>query len=497
MSKETDPVRPASVAAWAETLNVAVTPEERQSFAELLSLGPPLETETPSPPPQDRFDVTFDPGPDVDPLNAFVSRFELGGDEGPLAGVTVALKDNIAVGGVPMTAGSRAFTDVVPSVDAAVTERVLAAGATITGKANQDEFAYSSTGESSGFGPTKNPIDGSRVPGGSSSGSAAAVGAGAVDAALGSDTGGSVRIPAALCGVVGFKPSWGVVPRVGFLELAYPFDTIGPLARDVVTVARVMDAIAGPDDRDPSSMRAARLEDRGFATAATDPGALADCTFGVPDAYYDDTLDAGVRQLLDRRLDELEANGATLTAVSVPSLDDCREVLGVAVTLELAFTFLARGVPVRRHEAVDPALQTALAHALAERGDELGSFLRRKAIEGYARFVDSDGEAYVRTRTATRAITNGYEAVFERCDALVTPTVPVVAPELGRWTPEGGLNPALARATRPANLYGGPALSIPAGTVDGLPVGLQVQAAPYDDVRTVEFGAAIEQVFDR
>jgi len=483
------------IAALAETLNVSVSPAERQSFADLLSVGPTPDAGVLPSPPRDRFDVTFDPGPDTDPLNAFISRFELAENgTGPLNGLAVVLKDNIAVAGVPMTAGSQAFTDVVPSVDAAVTERLVAAGAIIKGKANQDEFAYSSTGESSGFGPTKNPSDESRVPGGSSSGSAAAVGSGAVDAALGSDTGGSVRIPAALCGVVGFKPSWGVVPRVGFLELAYPFDTIGPFARDVATTARVMDAIVGPDDRDPSSMRAARLDGRGFTTAATDPALLAGCTFGIPDAYYDDTLDLGVRRLLDRRLDEIEAQEATLEPVSVPSLDDCRRVLGIGVTLELAFTFLAQGVPIRRHEAVDPALQIALARAFTQRGDELGSFVRRKAIEGYARLVDSCGEVYVRARFSTRAIAKAYDKVFEDFDALLTPTVPVLAPELGRWTSEAGLDPALARATCPANLYGGPALSVPAGTVDGLPVGLQVQGAPYDDIRVIELGAAIERV---
>jgi amidase/aspartyl-tRNA(Asn)/glutamyl-tRNA(Gln) amidotransferase subunit A len=490
---------PERVAAVADLLGVGVTPAERAAFSTRIRSSLPLDDLAGAVAPDDPRETRvtafdFDPGTGSDPLNAFVSTFSLadGPSAGSLSDLTLALKDNIAVAGVPLTCGSRAFADLVPSKDAAVTERLLAAATSLVGKTNQDELAYSSTGESSAFGPTRNPVDETLVPGGSSSGSAAAVGAGTVDAALGSDTGGSVRIPAALCGVVGFKPSWGVVPRTGFVDLAYTLDTIGPLARDVTTAARVMDVIAGPETQDPSSTRADRVDGRGFAASVRDPRPLTSLTLGVPEAFFDETLSDSVRTVVDGRLADLADAGATLDPVSVPSLDDCRRVLGTIVTTELAASLLLRGVPVGRPGGVDPAFRTRVAAAFRANGEQLGPFVRRKAIEGYASYVDTGGEMYVRARAATERLRAAYDPLFEAYDALVTPTVPVSAPALGEWTPSSGLNPALARATRPANLLGGAALSVPAGRAGNCPVGLQFMTAPYEDTTAFEVGRRFE-----
>jgi len=208
--------------------------------------------------------VTVNPGANTDPHNAFTSTFRVDGGTGQLGDLAVAVKDNISVGGEPMSCGLGVFADAVPASDAVVVTLLLAAGATLTGKANMDELAYGPTGETNAFGTVGNPAAPGRVSGGSSAGSAAAGAGGHVDAALGTDTGGSVRIPASFCDIVGFKPTWGMVPTDGVLELSYTLDYVGTLARDIQTVARLASTIAD----DPTT--ADLVADRVFDTAVTD-----------------------------------------------------------------------------------------------------------------------------------------------------------------------------------------------------------------------------------
>lgn len=449
-------------------------------------------------------DVVFDPGPDADPLNAFVSRFTLSADEpavadGPdLADLSVGVKDNVAIGGVPTTCGSRVFQSAVPGRHATVVDRLVAAGATITGKTNMDELAYGPTSETSGFGPVRNPVDDGHVAGGSSSGSAAAVGDDTVDAALGTDTGGSVRIPASFCGVVGFKPSWGMVPRTGVVELSFSLDHVGPIARDVTTATRVFDAIAGVDPADPSSERARRLE--GTATdAVAAPPSLDDVTLGLPEELFGAHVDDDVRAVVDESVAALEAAGVTTESVSVPRVTDSVAVWNAITNVEFASTLRADMGPIRRRGGVDPVWQENAAAALHAHVDRLGPVAVRKAILG-AYLRTNRPQTYITARVARSRLAAQFDDVLAGCDALVAPTMPVTAPELGEWTAErystGGsdYDVPLAFNTRPADLADLPALSLPCGRTGRLPVGLQLVGERYADHALLALGRAVESV---
>jgi len=437
--------------------------------------------------------VTLLPGADDDPLNAFVSRFAPPStDGGPLDGLDVGIKDNTAVAGVPMTCGSRVFESAIPARHATVVRRLIDAGAAVVGKTNMDELAYGPTSETSAFGPVANPADADHVAGGSSSGSAAAVASGTLDAALGSDTGGSVRIPAAFCGVVGFKPSWGMVPRVGVVELAYTLDHVGPLAPDVETAALVFDAIAGPDPGDPASERARRL-DGTAAEAAAEPPAVGDLSVGLPAELFADHVDAAVADRVRAVADGLASAGATVEEVRLPTVPDLVPAWNAITNVEFADTLRSRMVPVRRRAALDPAWQDAAAGALAERADDFGPVVRRKAVVG-AHLLDRGGRDYVRARAVADRLAGEFAAALSGRDVLLAPTTPTTAPATGRWAAgsysatDEGYDVPLAFNTRPADVAGVPAVSLPAGSADRLPVGLQL-IGPRDADHAL-FGAA-------
>jgi amidase/aspartyl-tRNA(Asn)/glutamyl-tRNA(Gln) amidotransferase subunit A len=439
--------------------------------------------------------VTLDPGPDADPLNAFLATFdppEPGA--GPLDGLEVAVKDNTAVAGVPMTCGSRVFESAVPGRHATVVRRLIEAGAAVVGKTNMDELAYGPTGETSAFGPVANPADREHVAGGSSSGSAAAVAAGEVDAALGSDTGGSVRIPASFCGAVGVKPSWGLVPRTGVVELAYTLDHVGPIARDVRTAAELLDAISGPDPGDPSSGDADRPEGTAVCAVA-DPPSPGELSVGLPEELFAETEPA-VEEQVRGVIADLEAAGATVEPVSVPTVSDAVHVWNAVTNVEFADTLRSGLVPVRRRVALDPTWQDAAAGALAARAGEFGPVVRRKALVGAA-LLERDGRAYVRARTLCDRLAREFAAALEGRDALLAPTMPVTAPELGAWAAgsySSGPDVPLAYNTRPADLAGIPAVSVPAGDLEGLPVGLQAVGARHDDHALLGVARALERL---
>ena len=252
-----------------------------------------------------------------------------GADSGPLAGRTVAVKDNISTDGVPTTCGSEMLAEYEPPYDATVVERLLEAGATIPGKTNMDEFGMGTTTETSAFGPTENPAAPDHVPGGSSGGSAAVVAAGDADLALGTDTGGSVRCPAAFCGVVGIKPTYGLVSRYGLIAYANSLEQIGPIAPTVEEAAELLEVIAGPDERD-ATVRDAREHGSGYDYAAAADGDVDGLDVGVPTELLDGA-DEGVVEAFWDAVEELEAAGASYHEVSLPSLEHAvepREVRG-------------------------------------------------------------------------------------------------------------------------------------------------------------------------
>ncbi len=448
-------------------------------------------------------DVVRDPGPDRDPHNAYVTAFEAvspdAGDD--LADLRVAVKDNLAVAGVPMTCGSQALAAAVPAENAAVVDRLLDAGATLTGKTNMDEMAYGPTSETSGFGPVTNPNDVDRVAGGSSSGSAAIVAAGEVDAALGSDTGGSVRIPASFCGVVGFKPTWGVVPRTGFVDLAYTLDHVGPLARDVETAARIFDVIAGSDPRDPSSAVAESIDIGRTAAALSDVPAVGNLSLGVPEELVADHVSDGVRDVFEARLDALTSAGADVTTVSIPTLTDAVPVWNAITNAELAAAFDRALAPIERRGPFDLQWYDAAAAAVRGNGHLFGDVVKTKVILGVHLLDRYGGRQYVRARTACDRIRTEFDRALDGVDALVSPTMPVIAPEVGAWKPhsyddENALSVPLAVNTRPADLAGVPAISVPAGTADGLPVGIQFITGRGEDRRALQVGHTFERFVD-
>ncbi len=471
----------ADANADAETLEAATQASTRPTF--------------------DLSSVVRHPGPERDPHNAYVTTFEATDADGDtdLADLRVAVKDNMAVAGVPMTCGSRALSAAVPSENAAVVDRLLAAGATLTGKTNMDEMAYGPTSETSGFGPVSNPHDETRVAGGSSSGSGAVVAAGDADAALGSDTGGSVRIPAAFCGVVGFKPTWGAVPRTGFVDLAYTLDHIGPLARNVEVAARVFDAIAGYDVRDPSSALAGRIGVGETADSLATSPDVGDLTLGVPEQLVADHVSPGVREVFETRLDELDEAGANFVEVSIPSLADGVPAWNTITNTELAAAFGQTVTPVERRGPFDVDWYDAVIAGVRANENQFGAVLRRNLVKGAHLLHTYGGRHYVRAQTVRDRIRQEFDAALADVDALVSPTMPVVAPEIGAWQPlsegddENALDVPLAVNTRPADLAGIPAISVPGGTADGMPVGIQFIGAKNADQQVLQVGHAFEQ----
>jgi len=433
-------------------------------------------------------DVTINPGAVADPHNAFLATCRLAGGDGPLSGMTVAVKDNIAVAGVPMTCGSRVLEHAVPGEHATVVNRLLAAGATLVGKTNMDEMAYGPTSETSQFGPVSNPADSDRVAGGSSSGSAAAVAAGDVDIALGTDTGGSIRIPSSLCGTVGFKPSYGAVSRAGVVDLAPTMDHVGPIAPDVETAALCYDAIAGTDRRDPATAAADALTSA--ATAVTDPPALSDCSFGVPEAFFADRVGTAVEDRIRSIIERLEAAGATVEPVSLPTVPSLEAVWKTVANVELAAMLWCRFAPVARRRGADPAWYGAAADALQSRGHDLGETIRAATVAGAQLLTRGGGRRYTRALAACEQFATEVDSALDGHDALLGPTTPAPAPVL---SPGGDTRRVpLAYNTRPADIAHVPAVSLPAGRTDGLPIGLQLYGHRGQDASLLGVSKAIE-----
>jgi aspartyl-tRNA(Asn)/glutamyl-tRNA(Gln) amidotransferase subunit A len=413
------------------------------------------------------------------------ARVAAGEDPGPLAGVPVALKDNLCTRGVPTTCCSRILDGWCPPYDATVVERLAAAGAVVVGKTNMDEFAMGSSTETSAFGPTRNPRDTSRVPGGSSGGSAAAVAAGFTPIALGSDTGGSIRQPAALCGVVGMKPTYGTVSRYGLVAFASSLDQVGPFATTVADAALLFDVIGGRDERDTTSLdrpapRLASVVDQG----------VDGMTIGVL-AEYLEGADPAVASRIAEAAEVLAAAGASVEEVSVPEVRLGLSAYYLIAPAE-ASSNLARYDGVRYGLRVD-AEDTAEMN-VATRSAGFGAEVKRRIMLGTyalsAGYLDAYYGQALRVRTR---IIEGFAAAYERCDALLGPTALTTAFELGAKL-DDPLSMYLSDVcTIPTNLAGHPAISVPFGTgSDGLPVGAQVLAPALAEATMFKVAAVLE-----
>jgi aspartyl-tRNA(Asn)/glutamyl-tRNA(Gln) amidotransferase subunit A len=423
----------------------------------------------------------------ADAVDAVVAA---GDDPGPLAGVPVALKDNLCTRGVPTTCGSRILEGWRPPYDATVVERLRAAGAIVVGKTNLDEFAMGSSTENSAFGPTRNPLATDRVPGGSSGGSAAAVAAGFAPAALGSDTGGSIRQPAALCGVVGAKPTYGAVSRYGLIAFASSLDQIGPFTHTVADSALVLTAIAGHDPHDSTSIP------RPFPDVV---GALGEgvegLRVGVVSELTGDGVDGIEPEVLARTAeaaDALSAAGAKVEAVSVPSAVAGLSAYYLIAPAE-ASSNLARYDGVRYGLRQDGANTAAMMAASRTAG--FGDEVKRRIMLGtYALSAGYWDAFYGRAQRVRTVMINEFERVYQDHDVLLAPTSPCVA------FPFGAKDDPLAMylndvCTIPSNLTGHPAISVPYGTgADGLPVGVQVLAPLLGEAVMYRVAAALEEV---
>jgi Asp-tRNA(Asn)/Glu-tRNA(Gln) amidotransferase A subunit family amidase len=402
-------------------------------------------------------------------------------DTGPLTDIDVAVKDVIAVKDLRMTCGSVSFS-CVPLTDAAVVDRLLDAGVRLVGKANTDAFAFGPTGEFSELRDVVNPAAEDRVPGGSSSGSAASVAGDLVDTALGTDTGGSVRLPAACCGVVGVKPTHTLVPRDGFVDLAPSTDTIGPLARDVETAARVLDVMAGGDARDRTS-------------AVTDPGALVDelgdgggLSIGVPTSFLDVSTEAvtGVIRDLATDLEGREEVEAT-DEVNLP-LGDIDNAYPLTIAAE--FAWLLRQSGVVRGQGTKYSEEWRQIFSMFR--DSLNIHIAMRVLPAAYLDDETQGLSYVAARSEALAFERRLDDLFQEYDVLLVPTLRVLPPERGEITATEGLSDVTGN-TGPFSLVGNPAVSVPAGEVDGIPVGVQVIAPRFEDGTALEGANLVEK----
>jgi aspartyl-tRNA(Asn)/glutamyl-tRNA(Gln) amidotransferase subunit A len=410
-----------------------------------------------------------------------------GDDPGPLAGVPVAIKDTLCTRGVATTCGSRILAGWEPPYTATTVERIQAAGGVVVGKTNCDEFAMGSSTENSAFGPTANPRDTFRVPGGSSGGSAAAVAAGFAPLALGSDTGGSIRQPAALCGTVGVKPTYGRVSRYGLVAFASSLDQVGPFATTVADAALLLDVIAGHDGLDSTSI-ADDPEPVGPQLAA----GVAGLRIGVVEELTDvDGVQAEVHAAVAHAATVLEAAGATVERVSVPSARYALSAYYLIAPAE-ASSNLARYDGVRYGLRVDGDDAAAMNAQTREAG--FGPEVKRRIMLGTYALSAGYYDAYYRKAQRVRTLViRDFARVYEGCDALLAPTSPTVAFPLGAKTADPLEMYLSDVCTIPSSLAGHAAMSVPFGAGEGgLPVGVQVLAPALGETVMFRVAAALE-----
>ncbi|MBA2440226.1 MAG: Asp-tRNA(Asn)/Glu-tRNA(Gln) amidotransferase subunit GatA [Thermoleophilaceae bacterium] len=405
--------------------------------------------------------------------------------EGPLAGVPLAVKELFCVEGVPSAAGSRILEGYRPPYTATAVERLLAAGAAVLGKTNMDEFAMGSSNENSGFGPVRNPWDETRVPGGSSGGSAAAVAAGLAPWAIGTDTGGSIRQPASLCGIVGMKPTYGAVSRYGMIAFASSLDQAGPLTRDVTDCALLLRHMVGPDPCDSTST--------GLPEQVRLPTTerLDGVRFGIPPELTGAGVEQGVKVVFDATVERIEELGGSVEPVALPHAGHAIAAYYVIAPAE-ASANLARYDGVRFGPRAGGGDLLSLYEETREEG--FGTEVKRRIMLGTYALSSGYYEAYYgRAQRVRTKIADDFRAAFERVDLIVTPTSPTVAFGLGERT-EDPLAMYLSDAlTVPMPLAGLPAISIPTGMSGGLPVGFQIAGPAFSENRILESAYAIER----
>jgi aspartyl-tRNA(Asn)/glutamyl-tRNA(Gln) amidotransferase subunit A len=406
----------------------------------------------------------------------------------PLTGIPIALKDLLCTQGIATTCGSRILHNFVPPYDATVVENLRDAGAVFTGKTNMDEFAMGSSTETSWFGITRNPWDLERIPGGSSGGSAAAVAADLCIAAIGSDTGGSIRQPAALCGVVGMKPTYGRVSRYGLVAFASSLDQIGPFTRDVEDCAILMNIIAGYDPRESTSVPVDVPDYRQYLGRGIDGWRV-----GIPKEYFIEGIDPEVMAAVQKAIQIIEGLGARCIEISLPHTQYCLAVYYIVAPAE-ASSNLARYDGVKYGFRAPDSLDL-LDMYKKSRSAGFGAEVKRRIMLGT--YVLSSGyyDAYYKKASQVRAlIKKDFDEAFKQCDVILTPTTPTPAFKIGEKTDDPLQMYLSDILTISANLAGIPGVSIPCGfTRNGLPIGLQLLAGHFEEAKLFQIAAAYEK----
>jgi len=400
-----------------------------------------------------------------------------------LAGIPVAIKDNLLVKDIRCTAGSKILKDYIAPYDASAVKKLRSRGAVILGKTNLDEFAMGASTENSAYGPTFNPSDLSRVPGGSSGGSAAAVAGQMAVYALGSDTGGSIRQPASFCGVVGLKPTYGAVSRYGLIAMASSLDHVGPLTKTVADCRIVFNAIKGKDERDSTS-----VDPQGLPTTNYK---LQTLKIGIPKEYFIEGMDKGVREAVEKAIKQYEIAGAKIAEVSLPSTKYAVPCYYIIVPSEVSAN-LARYDGIKYGLSAGDSL---LDVYLQSRDQGLGEEVKRRIMLGtYALSSGYYDAYYLRAQKVRTLIRQDFEKAFHKVDVLMTPVAPTTAFKVGEKI-ANPLEMYLADIfTCSLNLSGYPALSLPCGKANNLPVGLQIIGKPFNEEHILAIGEAFKEL---
>ncbi len=408
----------------------------------------------------------------------------------PLSGIPIAIKDNMCTDGITTTAGSEILANFIPPYSATVVKKLDAAGATMVGKTNLDEFAMGSSTENSAFFTTRNPWDTDRVPGGSSGGSAAAVAAGEAVCALGSDTGGSIRLPASFCGVVGMKPTYGAVSRFGLIAYASSLDQIGPFARDVTDCALMLNIICGHDPLDSTSANFQITDYTGFLV-----NDVRGMRIGVPEEYMAEGIDPEVRDVIGKAMALLESLGANVEYTTLPHTEYALSTYYLIATAE-ASSNLARYDGVRYGLRAKEA-EDIIDMFMKTRSRGFGSEVKRRIMLGtYALSAGYYDAYYLKALKVRTLIKEDFDRAFEKYDLLISPVSPTTAFRIGEKTDDPLQMYLSDVCTISVNLAGIPGMSIPCGFAEGLPVGLQLMGRHFNEGALLRAAYTFEQNTD-
>ncbi|ANI41546.1 amidase [Mycolicibacterium vaccae] len=492
------PAEPAALARVAARYGLRLSRAELASFEPLVKdmlsswdLVEELHAETGEPAPQRTW-----ARPEHNPLGAWYVTCEVNEtDTGPLAGRTVAVKDNVAVAGVPMMNGSALVDGFIPDRDATVVSRLLAAGATVAGKAVCEDLCFSGASHTAATGPVRNPWDTERTTGGSSSGSAALVASGAVDLAIGGDQGGSVRLPAAFTGIVGHKPTHGLVPYTGAFPIEQTLDHLGPMTRTVTDAARVLTVVAGADRQDPRQPAELRVpnfvEELDRSVVGLRVGVVRE-GFGHPESV------AGVDDAVRTAVDTLRAEGLVCTDISIPWHLHGKKIWDViAVEGGAAQMVDGNAYGMNWQGRYDPRLIEYYGTRWRQNGALFPDTVKLVLLAGGHTIERHHGTHYAMARNLVPRLRGAYDAALTHCDVLVMPTTPILASRIP--DPDAPLDEYMARAlemmanTATFDVTGHPAASVPAGTVDGLPTGMMIVGRHFDDASVLRVARAFER----